>query len=271
MEGRGGSPGSLWAAGSASSAAPTASRPTTWSARGWCWPLNVFGASTGGEPEASDLLGALAELAGLAPASTVMTPAPCVPAKRYLAHLGDEMASASLENAHNRGRSEYFDVTLPGEVVAALVRNLDADRRPGQARELDFTPWVGAYTRVPVGATAFPRRDTGFLLKHTVAVAADASSRDRETACGWLHHSWAIVHPCGSSGVYPYFPTRTWRPGPTRTTVLPDSPAQHRAAAGGSRGRAAARRGGAAVTPSVLVLVTGRNRGGGVGSGRRCS
>jgi hypothetical protein len=112
--------------------------------------LNVFGASTGGESDASDLLGGLAELVGLAPASTVMTPAPYVAAKRYLADLGDEMASASLESAHNLSRSEYFNGPLPGDVVAALVRNLDADRRSGQARELDFTPWGGAYTRVPV-------------------------------------------------------------------------------------------------------------------------
>lgn len=210
------------------------------------------------------------------------------------------MASASLESAHNRGRSEYFDGTLPGDVVAALVRNLDADRRPGQARELDFTPWGGAYTRVPVDATALPHRDPRFLLKHTVAVAADASSRDRETARGWLHHSWAIVHPCGSSGVYPNFPDpdlTSWAdayhgpnieclrrvkaaydpdgffrfhqaiPHPATghhderihdgaaadvrrlftganyaslATVLPGSPAQHRAVAGGSRERAAA-------------------------------
>jgi FAD/FMN-containing dehydrogenase len=168
--------------------------------------LNVFGALTGDESEASDLLGGLAELVGPAPASTVMTPAPYAAAKRYLADLGDEMASASLESAHNLSRSEYFDGPLPGDAVAALVRNLDADRCPGQARELDFTPWGGAYTRVPVDATAFPHRDARFLLKHTVAVAADASSRDRETARGWLHRSWATVHPWGSGGVYPNFP-----------------------------------------------------------------
>ncbi len=168
--------------------------------------LNVFGASTGGESEASDLLGGLAELAGPAPASTVMTPAPYAAAKRYLADLGDEMASASAESAHNLSRSEYFDGPLPGDAVAALVRNLDADRRPGQARELDFTPWGGAYTRVPADATAFPHRDARFLLKHTAAVAADAPSRDRQTARGWLHRSWATVHPWGSGGVYPNFP-----------------------------------------------------------------
>lgn len=168
--------------------------------------LTVFGASIGGESEAANLLGGLAELVGPAPASTIMTPAPYAAAKRYLADLGDEMASASLESGHNRSKSEYFDGPLPGDAVTALVRNLDAGRRPGQARELDFTPWGGAYTRVPVGATAFPHRDARFLLKHTVTVAADASTREHETARGWLRRSWAAVHPWGSGGVYPNFP-----------------------------------------------------------------
>ena len=82
----------------------------------------------------------------------------------------------------------------------------DLGRRPGQARELDFTPWGGAYTRVPVDATAFPHRNAKFLLKQTVAVAADAPSHDREAARRWLRRSWASVHAWGSGGVYPNFP-----------------------------------------------------------------
>lgn len=168
--------------------------------------LNVFGLSTGGESEAAHLLGGLAEMAGAAPAATAMTSAPYAAAKRYLAGLGEEMASAFPQSAHNHSKSEYFAGPLPGDAIAALVRNLDAGRRPGQARELDFTPWGGAYTRVPVDATAFPHRDARFLLKHAVAVPAGAPDSDRETARRWLHRSWATVHPWGSGGVYPNFP-----------------------------------------------------------------
>jgi FAD/FMN-containing dehydrogenase len=168
--------------------------------------VNVFGASAGGEPDASRLLGGLAELAGAAPASAVMASAPYAAAKRYLAGLGDEMAGASAESAHQFSKSEYFNRPLPGDAIAALVRNLEAGRCPGQSRELDFTPWGGAYARVPAGATAFPHRDARFLLKHTVAVPAGAPARDGETARGWLRRSWAAVHPWGSGGVYPNFP-----------------------------------------------------------------
>lgn len=168
--------------------------------------LNVFGACTGGESEVSELLDGLADLVGAAPASTATRSAPYAAAKRYLADLGEEMAGTSLESAHNLSRSEYFDDPLPGDAVAALVRNLGADRRQGQARELDFSPWGGAYTRVAVDATAFPHRAARFLLKHAVVVAANASSDARDAGYDWLQRSWAIVHPCGSGGVYPNFP-----------------------------------------------------------------
>src|SRR5216684_3205906 len=175
------------------------STPPAWSARG--------------ESDASGLLGGLAELAGPAPASTVMTPAPYVAAKRYLADLGDEMASASLESAHNLSRSEYFGGPLPADAVTALVRNLDAGRRPGQARELDFTPWGGAYTRVPVDATAFPHPRTGH---HDERIHHDGAARGRPEPL----HRRQLRQPHH----------RATRQQP-RTT--------HRAAAGGSRGRAA--------------------------------
>ena len=61
--------------------------------------------------------------------------------------------------------------------IAALVGHLGADRVAGEARELDFTPWGGAYNRVPADATAFLHRAERFLLKHEVVVAADQARR----------------------------------------------------------------------------------------------
>lgn len=168
--------------------------------------LNVFGTLAGDESEVADLLGALTDLVGAAPVSAVATPSRYVEAKRYLAELGEQMAGATLEHGHNVSRSEFFDAPLPEGTVDVLMRNLGDARRHGQARELDFTPWGGAYTRVPVDATAFPHRDARFLLKHAVVVDADAPRREREAARDWLHRSWATVHPWGSGGVYPNFP-----------------------------------------------------------------
>ena len=77
---------------------------------------------------------------------------------------------------------------------------------PIAPRELDFTPWGGAYNRVPADATAFAHRDERFLLKQAVVVDPDAPATEREAARRWLARSWDQVHPWGSGGVYPNFP-----------------------------------------------------------------
>jgi hypothetical protein len=89
-------------------------------------------------------------------------------------------------------RSEFFRRPLPPEAIAALT---DAFRTSDAARELDFTPWGGAYNRVPPEATAFPHRGELFLLKH-------AAIGDPE----WVARSFATTRPHGTGGVYPNFP-----------------------------------------------------------------
>lgn len=112
-------------------------------------------------------------------------------AKRWLA--GDDAVDTRFGYLH----SEYFRTVVP---AAELIARLTADRRPGEERELDFTPWGGAYNRVPADATAFPHRDARFLLKQTATVAA------REEPSSWLDESYALTHPYGTGGAYPNFP-----------------------------------------------------------------
>ena len=84
--------------------------------------------------------------------------------------------------------------------------NLSEGRTAGQSRELDFTPWAGAYNRVPTATTAFAHRDERFLLLHVAVVEPDATAAEREAARGWLTRSWTSVHPWGTGRVYPNFP-----------------------------------------------------------------
>jgi Berberine and berberine like len=103
--------------------------------------------------------------------------------------------------------------TAGPQAIAALVENLEKARVAGQSRELDFTPWGGAYNRVPAHATAFAHRAERFLLKHAVVVDAGASAAERDAAQRWLFRSWASVHRFGSGRVYPNFPDpdlRNW-------------------------------------------------------------
>jgi FAD/FMN-containing dehydrogenase len=93
--------------------------------------------------------------------------------------------------------SEFFRTPVP---AADLVDRLLADRRPGEERELDFSPWGGAYNRVPADATAFPHRDARFLLRQTATVAP------ADDPGPWLDDSYALTHPYGTGGAYPNFP-----------------------------------------------------------------
>jgi FAD/FMN-containing dehydrogenase len=163
--------------------------------------LAVSGAMLAGEADTARLLDELVERAGAPPASRVLSRATYRETKRALAELGDPS-----DAGHPYNRSEFFAGTLPAEAIAALVEHLARDRVAGQARELDFTPWGGAYNRVAEDATAFAHRSERFLIKHAVVVAPDASDAARGAARGWLDRSWGLVRPYGSRRVYPNFP-----------------------------------------------------------------
>ena len=165
--------------------------------------VNVFGAMLGTESDVEGQLGELVARAGVDPKSTFYKNASYREIKHHLAEhgLGDHRP-----DGHQFSKSGFFRRPLPQGAVAALVENLSEKRIPGESRELDFTPWAGAYNRVPVGATAFAHREERFLLLQVAVVEPDASAAESEAAQDWLRLSWAAVHPWGSGGVYPNFP-----------------------------------------------------------------
>ncbi len=165
--------------------------------------VTVSGAMAGTEADAERLLGDLAARAGADPATASLRHLPFWEAKRHLAVIlpGDDRPLA-----HSFTKSEFFARPLPRRAIADLVGTLELGRIASESRELDFTPWGGAYNRVPPHATAFAHRDALFLLKHSVTVGAEAGAARRAAARRWLARSWASVHPCGTGGVYPNFP-----------------------------------------------------------------
>jgi FAD/FMN-containing dehydrogenase len=166
--------------------------------------VHVFGAMLGTERDTTELLEALIAMVGVDPVATRLEHTSYREVKRYLADHGPGDDAAELR--HSSSKSEFFRRSLPDDVVAALARHVVGDRAEGQARTLDLSPWGGAYNRVPAGASAFPHRAERFLVKHEVAVDADATPEARRAARDWLARSWALVHPWGSGGVYPNFP-----------------------------------------------------------------
>ena len=172
----------------------------------------LFGSSLGAKDETERLLEELVVDAGDDPTSTSIEHLQYTAAKRYLWEQapGAEPSTASAAGDQTQAalafsKSEFFRRELPREAIAALVDHFGARRAPGQARELDFTPWGGAYTRLDPDATAFPHRRERYLLKHAVSLDTTASTERQDAARAWLTRSWELVDPWGSGGVFPNF------------------------------------------------------------------
>jgi hypothetical protein len=165
--------------------------------------VNVFGAMAGSEAAIVELLGELAARSGVDPVSAVHRHLSHRDTKRFLVELG---LGDERPDAHPYSKSEFFRGPLPREAIEDLVDGFTDGRSADESRELDFTPWGGAYNRVPAEATAFAHRSELFLLKQATVLDAGASDSERERARHWLERSWLSVHPWGSGGVYPNFP-----------------------------------------------------------------
>jgi len=166
----------------------------------------VFGALLDDEPAARRALAEFVERADVQPAKAVFVEAPYREVKRHLAEYdvaAGVRRAVERDPGHSYSKSEFFRRELTADAIEALLNHFTES---AQARVLDFTPWGGAYNRVPVDATAFAHRAERFLLKQEVVVEATADDAEREAARGWLARSWELVHPYGSGGVYPNFP-----------------------------------------------------------------
>jgi FAD/FMN-containing dehydrogenase len=161
---------------------------------------NVFGAMAADSEQAATLLAELVERIGARPLSSELVEAPYRETKRWLAEHGP---GEEMPDAHPYCKSEFFRERLPADAIDRLIEILGADRRPGESRELDFSPWSGAYTRVAADATAFPHRDARFLLKPGTVLAPTV---DPAPARDWLAEAWESVHPYGTGGAYVNFP-----------------------------------------------------------------
>ncbi len=173
----------------------------------WSPVVNLFGALHGTEADTARLLGEFVARVSAKPISQFRRRMPYREVKRHLSGLGSIDGDRDQpQRGHMFSKSEYFRQRLPRDVIAAVLDNLTEGCVPGQSRELNFTPWGGAYNKVPSDATAFVHRDELFMVEHVVAVDPDAPSAEQAAARDWLTQSWASVHPWGSGRVYLNFP-----------------------------------------------------------------
>jgi len=164
--------------------------------------VHLFGAMIGSEADTVGLLEELVARAGVDPASESLTHLPYAQTKRHL----DDHSPGDDRPGHMFSKSEFFRRPLPADSIAALIEDLADGRTASESRDLDFSPWGGAYNRTRPDATAFVHRDALFVLKHGLVVDPGTPAGVRESARRWLARSWASVHPWGTGGVYPNFP-----------------------------------------------------------------
>jgi len=172
--------------------------------------VEVFGTMLGTRSDAVSLLGALVTRMSTDPASSLFQEMSFRDALRHWADRAGERLedprAQPLTRRYQVIKSEFFTRPLPEEVVVAMLSSFIEARTVGQARELDFSPWGGAYNRTRADATAFVHRDARYLLKHTAAIDAAASASERVAAHQWVTQSWDMVRPWGTGRVFPNFP-----------------------------------------------------------------
>jgi FAD/FMN-containing dehydrogenase len=174
--------------------------------------VDVYGAFHGSRADAAQLVQELVGRVGSDPTATGLTPMTWPQTRKFWAELGDtgeEPGGSSIPQPTEErclyAKSEFFARPLPTEAVGALLDAFEEGRRAGEARELDFMPWGGAYNRPPPDATAFVHRDQLFQLKHAVVVDPDAPAANQAAAHRAATRSWASVHRWGSGRVFQNF------------------------------------------------------------------
>jgi FAD/FMN-containing dehydrogenase len=165
--------------------------------------LEVVGAMLGSESATDGLLSELAAMSGREPTSVFRQHMSERDTRAFWAGLDDAGVERHGLRFH---KSEYFRHVLPRDAAGALVAHFEQTASVGRYRELDFSPWGGAYNRKPPDATAFAHRDHLFLLKHTAEVEPGSPPDAVTAAHRWVTRSWETVHPHAAGAVYPNFP-----------------------------------------------------------------
>jgi FAD/FMN-containing dehydrogenase len=127
----------------------------------------------------------------------------------WAARAGEQLEDPRAESGirpHEVIKSGFFARRPTPDAIAAVVENFAAYRRGAESRNVDFSPWGGAYTQLTAHATAFVHRDALYWIKHTAALPTDPPRSAREAAKRWVNRSWQAVKEWGTGGVFPNFP-----------------------------------------------------------------
>jgi FAD/FMN-containing dehydrogenase len=166
--------------------------------------VHLIGSVLAGETAAADGLRSFERLAGAPVRNRQLSVAPISEVKAQLAEFGAGIG-AGPSTAVDHSASEFQRQPLPTAVTSAMGYALNADRIPGQARELALTPMGGAYNRVPADATAFVHRGDEFLLEYTTTSDTAQPAATPHAANEWLSQIRELLDGYGTGRAYQNF------------------------------------------------------------------
>jgi FAD/FMN-containing dehydrogenase len=171
--------------------------------------VELFGAMIGGRSDTGYLLDQIAGRVNAGPATSLIKELTYLEQLRHWAERSHTQLDNPREQPDARPyefiKSEFFDRPLESASLDALLTNLTDARHKVPFREIDFSPWGGAYNQRPAEATAFPHRSSAYWVKHTARLDAYPSATAMEAARRWVERSWATLHAEGTGHVFPNF------------------------------------------------------------------
>ncbi|WP_027342159.1 FAD-binding oxidoreductase [Hamadaea tsunoensis] len=99
-----------------------------------------------------------------------------------------------------RSASAFVARPIPATGLAALVAALE--QVPGEQRDVEFTPWGGAYGAVSASDSAFVHRDDLFLVAVRAVLGASAAAARRSAASDWVRRCAEAVSPYATGRSY---------------------------------------------------------------------
>jgi len=171
--------------------------------------VELYGTMLGNASDVNQTLGPLVERIEASPMSSSIAAGSYLDALHHWAsRAGEQLENPRAVRDIRRVefvKSGFFVHRVPREAIARLVENFEANRVAGESRNVDFSPWGGAYARMTADSTAFVHRDAVYWIKHAATVGVTSPIEVRDAANYWVYRSWESCRTWGTGGVFPNF------------------------------------------------------------------
>jgi len=170
--------------------------------------IDLFGVLVGPESSARNGFLKLAEVLGSLAAGLCTWYLPKQRAADYFVGMLDRTTQQAWQpsrpfasTGYQFTHSQFFDDVIDATAFARCVAAIQAERLPGQFREIEIAPWRGAYAK-PNPEACFGHRSPLALVRHTGMTGSRASDELRGQTRQWADASAGSLAPCANDRAY---------------------------------------------------------------------